>query len=293
MNAQLPGLLEAARDQVRVCDGGMGTQLQLAGLEPGSAGELWNVENPGALVAIHRRYLDAGADIATTNTFGGSRLALDRHGLGDRAAELNRAGAALARAAAGDQAWVLGDIGPFGGFLAPLGEFEPVDVHAAFLEQAHALLEGGADGILVETMSDVEEAAVAVRAAIEAGATRHGPRTMMGVAPADAARTLVLAGADVVGVNCGTLELDGYVEVVRAYHAAVPGVPLLVQPNAGRPSLDDDGNAVYHEPPEAFAALVPAFLAAGARIVGGCCGTGPAHIEALAGALARVARPTP
>ncbi len=286
-------LLSDARRRVIVGDGAMGTQLQLAGLEPGAAGELWNVERPDAVEGIQRRYVEAGSGIILTNTFGGSRPALERHGLGERAAELNRAGAAVARRAAGDRAWVLGDIGPFGGFLAPLGEYQPDDVYAAFLEQAGALLAGGADGILVETMSAVDEMTLAVRAAREAGAwlvgasmcfdpTKAGPRTMMGTSPADAAAAMLAAGARILGVNCGTLAFDGYVDVVRAYRAADAQAVIMVQPNAGQPALDEQGRTVYRQSPDALAAGLPELAAAGANIVGGCCGTAVPHIRALA-----------
>ncbi len=285
-------LLADARRRVIVGDGAMGTQLQLAGLAPGGAGELWNVERPDAVAGIQRRYVEAGAGIILTNTFGCSRLALEKHGLGERAAELNRAGAAVARQAAGDRAWVLGDIGPFGGFLAPLGEHQPDDVYAAFLEQARALLAGGVDGILVETMSAVEEMTLAIRAARDAGAwlvgasmcfdpTKAGPRTMMGTAPADAAAAMLAAGARILGVNCGTLAFEGYVDVVRAYRAVDAGAVIMVQPNAGQPVLDEEGRTVYRQSPDALAAGLPELAAAGANIVGGCCGTAVPHIRAL------------
>ena len=286
-------LLADARRHVIVGDGAMGTQLQLAGLEPGAAGELWNAERPDAVAAIQRRYVEAGAGIILSNTFGGSRLALERHGLGERAAELNRAGAAVARRAAGERAWVLGDVGPFGGFVAPLGEHDPEDVYSAFLEQARALLAGGADGILVETMSAVDEMTLAIRAARDAGAwligasmcfdpTKAGPRTMMGTTPADAAAAMLAAGARVLGVNCGTLAFAGYVDVVRAYRALDAHAVIMVQPNAGLPVLDDQGRTVYRQSPDALAAGLPELAAAGANIVGGCCGTAVPHIRALA-----------
>ena len=293
-------LLADARRRLIIGDGGMGTQLQLAGLEPGAAGELWNAENPEAVAAIQRRYVEAGSEIILTNTFGGSRLALERHGLGERARELNRAGAEVARRAAAGRAWVLGDIGPFGGFVAPLGEHQPDDVYDAFLQQARALLEGGADGILVETMSAADEMTLALRAARDAGAalvgasmcfdpTPSGPRTMMGTTPAQAAEAMLAAGALILGVNCGTLDMDGYADVVRAYRAAAPDAVIMVQPNAGAPLLDDAGNTSYRLPPEALAAAAAELAAAGAGIVGGCCGTAHQHIRALAGlAVARM-----
>lgn len=295
-----PSLLEALRRRTLLGDGAMGTELQRAGLEPGAGGELWNLERPDAVLEIHRRYGAAGAEVLLTNTFGASRLGLARHGADDRVREINLAGAALARRALGDTGWVLGDLGPSGGLLQPLGELEPDVVYAAFTEQARALLAGGVDGILVETMTAPEELALAVRAARAAGApvviasmafdrTRVGLRTMMGTAPEAAARAMLAAGADVLGANCGTgLALADFAEVARAYRAVAPGVPLLVRPNAGQPELVGTA-VVYHAGPEPMAAQVPALLAQGVRLLGGCCGTTPAHVRAFAAALTRPA----
>jgi len=278
-----------------VCDGAMGTQLQTLGLAPGQSGEPWNVEDPGAVRRIHQAYLDAGADLLITNTFGGTALALRRHGIDPgRAADLNRAGARLAREVAGNRALVLGDVGPFGGLLEPLGDASPDDVSQAFREQAQALLEGGADAILVETMSDPVELALAVAAARAAGARRvfatatfgltpDGFRTIMGTDVVDMVEAALDAGADVVGANCGTkLSLDDYARLVPELVAAARDKPVMVQPNAGSPELCPDGTVIYPTGHEAFAAAVPRFVAGGARIVGGCCGTGPAHIAAIA-----------
>jgi 5-methyltetrahydrofolate--homocysteine methyltransferase len=285
-----------------VCDGAMGTELQSLGLEPGRSGESWNVDHPGRVRRVHLGYLDAGADLLLTNTFGGTSLALRLHGIDpDRAGELNRAGARLAREVAGDRAFVLGDVGPFGGLLAPLGETTPEVAGAAFLEQARALLEGGADAILVETMSDPAELALAVGAARRAGArlvlatatyqrSPAGFRTMMGADAATMVRAAADAGAEVVGANCGTgLSLDDYAALTAELAAAAGRRPLLVQPNAGAPELGEDGAVRYGTGHEAFAAEVPRLLAAGARIVGGCCGTGPAHVAAIA-AVVRAGR---
>jgi 5-methyltetrahydrofolate--homocysteine methyltransferase len=278
-----------------VCDGGMGTQLQALGLPPGASGEVWNAEEPGNVRRVHLSYLDAGADLLITNTFGGTSLALLLHGLDpSRAAELNRAGARLAREVAGDRAFVLGDMGPFGGLLAPVGDAEPGAVTVAFLEQARALLEGGADALLVETMSDPAELALAVEAARKAGARRvvatgtfqatpDGYRTMMGTDVAGMVEAALDAGADVVGANCGTrLSLEDYLALVPQLVARARGKPVLVQPNAGSPELQPDGSVRYPAGHAEFAAAVPRLLATGARIVGGCCGTGPAHIAAVA-----------
>ena len=284
-------LVGTCRQRVVLGDGGMGTELQAAGLAPGESGERWNLEHPERVEAIQRAYVEAGSEFIITNTFGANPWVLGRYGLADRVAEVNRAAATIARRAAGDRG-VLGDIGPFGGLLKPLGEIGLDEVRAAFLGQARALTAGGVDGIIIETMSALEEALAAVEAAKQAGAAlvvasmafdrtpRGGIRTMMGVAPADAARALAGAGADVVGANCGTrMTAPDFVETVRAMTAAV-SVPIIVQSNAGQPDLVD-GRAVYRLAPADFASGMREVIAAGAAIVGGCCGTTPAHIASL------------
>jgi len=281
------------------CDGATGTQLQSLGLQPGECCERWVLEHPDRVRLVHQRYLDAGADLLTTNTFAGTTLSLAAHGLDARAAEINRAAARLAREVAGERAWVLGDIGPFGGILEPYGETEPAAARAAFHAQAAALLEGGADAILVETMSDPAEAALAIAAASAAGArliiatfafqkTPMGFHTMMGADPAAAVEAALSAGAAVVGANCGTqLTLDDYAvlaaELIAAANTPAKNTPVIVQPNAGSPEHDPATYAIrYAVTPEAFAAAAARYIALGARIVGGCCGTTPAHIAASA-----------
>ena len=287
-------LLAAISHAPLLADGAMGTQLQLAGLEPGSCGDLWNVERPAAVQQIHGSYVDAGAQLITTNTFGANRIGLERYGAERRAAEINRAGAELARAATQPGTYVLGDIGPFGGFMAPLGEYGTQQIFDVFVEQAAALLAGGVDAIIVETMSAIEEAVVAVQAARAAGAqlvlatmafdrTHVGPRTMMGATPEQSAEALVQAGAAIVGANCGaSLDLEDFAEIIGAMRRAVPGVPVIAQPNAGQPQLTPSGTIEYPTDPQHFAAGTDKLLAAGASIVGGCCGTTPSHIRAVA-----------
>lgn len=316
-------LLDVARTRAVLADGAMGTELQRAGLEPGACGELWNVDHPDRVAAIHRAYLDAGARVLLTNTFGGTRQALERHGLGDRSAELNLAGARVALAVAsaavkvaapspprplasspprggrgGEGPWVLGDMGPCGGLLAPLGEHDPADVAAAFKEQAQALVAGGVDGVLVETMTALDELTLAVRAAKAAGApfviasvafdlTKVGFRTMMGATPGEAASAALDAGADALGANCGTgLGMQDYAGIVRAYREAAGDVVVLARANAGTPRLEG-GAVVYDATPASMAEGVPGLVAAGAGIIGGCCGTTPAYIEAFARSLER------
>ncbi len=285
-------LLDALARRPLLGDGATGTQLQALGLKPGACGERWNLDHPDRVRELHRRYLAAGSDLLTTNSFGGTTFVLAGHGLEAQAHALNEAAARLAREIAGEQAWVLGDIGPFGGLLEPLGETLPEDATAAFRAQATALLAGGADAILVETMSDPAELELAVRAAREAGATvviatyafqqsAVGYRTMMGTTVAAGVARALAAGADVVGANCGTeLSLADYARLTAELVAAAGTTPVIVQPNAGSPVLRA-GRISYAESAAQFAAAAPRLLAAGARILGGCCGSTPEHIAAM------------
>ena len=285
-------LLERCRRGTVLIDGAMGTELQRAGLEIGASGERWNLEMPERVEAIHRAYVDAGVDVLIANSFNANPWVLERFGLASEMDRINQAAAAIARRAAGTGVIVLGDIGPFGGFLAPLGEVTLDQVSESFARQARGLLKGGADGIIVETMSALEEIVAAVGAARKAGAPfviasmafeqrgRSGLRTMMGVAPGEAAKALVDAGADIIGANCGTsLGPSDLGQIATMFRQAVDR-PVMIQPNAGQPELVD-GRAVYRMSPQEFASLIEGVVAAGASIVGGCCGTTPAHIAAV------------
>ncbi len=288
-------LLEAVGKGVLLADGAIGTELIRLGLEPGRFGEAWNVEKPEKVKAVHKAYCEAGARLLTTNSFRANRPTLASHGLGGRVAEINRGAAEVARAAADGNAWVLGSIGPFGGFLEPLGETTADQALSIFLEQARALLDGGADGIVIETMTAKEEIEVAVRAARLAGApvvvammtfgrTRNGYRTMMGVSPEEAVRTCTSAGADIVGSNCGEgLSMEEYAEIVSRLRS-LTDKPVIIRPNAGRPDLQ--GSEVqYRQTPEIMAGQLNALVRAGANIIGGCCGTTPEHIRLFRAAL--------
>jgi 5-methyltetrahydrofolate--homocysteine methyltransferase len=289
-------LLTALAQRPLLCDGAMGTQLQARGLLPGESGERWNVTAPDRVGEVHRAYAAAGCDLLTTNTFGGTSVALGRRGEAERVAEYNTAGARLAALAAAPGGWVLGDMGPLGELLEPWGEIAPAVAYGAFLAQAQALLAGGADALLVETMSDIAEAALAIAAAREAGAPaiiatfafqRAGAqfRTMMGATVRQCTEAALAAGAHVVGANCGTdLSLADYVDLGRQFVAVAEGHPVIVQPNAGSPRLVD-GQAVYDESTTRLAGMVPALLDAGVRIVGGCCGTTPRHLAAMRAAM--------
>ncbi|MEI6279510.1 MAG: homocysteine S-methyltransferase family protein [Verrucomicrobiae bacterium] len=289
-------LLSACTAGVVVCDGAMGTQLMMRGLTPGECGMRWNDERAGDVQAVHAAYVAAGCRLITSNSFGGTRTMLDRHGLGGRVVNWNRKAAALARAAAGPEGWVFGDVGPFGDFLEPMGETTEDELQGIFCEQIAALVEGGADAILVETMSDPTEAAVGVRAAkslcglpvaVTFAFQKSGGefRTMMGTSVRDAVPAVLEAGADIVGANCGTdLNLDDYVALAREIQSAAGAVPTILQPNAGAPRSTPDG-VCYDATPEEMAAAALRLRAAGISIIGGCCGTTPAHLEAMARAL--------
>jgi len=276
-----------------ILDGAMGTQLMLHGAEGNN--ELWGVTHRNVLLAIHRAYLAAGAQAILTNTFGGSRLKLERAGLADRTVELNRTLAQIARQAASGKAWVLGDVGPTGQFVEPYGDLTEEQMTAVFREQIAALAEGGVDGIIVETMMDPTEAVCAVHAAREVAPdlpvlatltfdqTPKGFRTLMGATPADGAKRLVEAGADAVGANCGGLTPEQFVPLLQEMRSVV-SVPLIVEANAGLPQIEG-GKTVFKEVPETFGRLAPEFRKAGASVIGGCCGTTPEHIRAIAQAL--------
>lgn len=284
-----PDILNSPSGKVFLADGAIGTELQRRGLDLGSIGESWNVEKPEAVQSIHRDYFEAGACLLTTNSFRANRFSLKHHRLDSRVQELNRQAAALARAAVGEDALVLGSVGPFGDFLTPLGTTDPADAQAWFLEQARALLEGGADGIVVETMAALDEAELAIRAAREAGApivvglmtfnkSKGGYRTMMGATPLQCAKAALDAGADIIGSNCGVeLSIQDYAEIVRQLRSCTTK-PIEIRPNAGQPELTETG-VVYKQAAEIMAQEVMELFTAGANIIGGCCGTTPEHIR--------------
>jgi 5-methyltetrahydrofolate--homocysteine methyltransferase len=289
---------EAMLERPILGDGAMGTQLMLAGLEQGNCGEAWNLTHPERVLAIQRRYVEAGSECLITNTFGGSRIMLNRHGHAEHVAELNKAGVRIAREAFGERdGWVLGDIGPFGGLMAPFGEFTEEQVRSAFEEQAAALVEAGADAIIVETQTSLEELLLGIEAAEKAGAaciigsmaydvTLDGTnfRTMMGVDPERAARFMELHGAHVVALNCGTgMEMERARDAVERYKR-VTRLPVMVQPNAGKPRLENM-KVVYDEGPEQMVKGLTPLLEAGANVVGGCCGSTPEHIRAFREAM--------
>jgi 5-methyltetrahydrofolate--homocysteine methyltransferase len=287
-------LKEALTERRLVCDGAMGTQLMLAGLESGSCGEHWNLTHPERILAIQKRYVEAGTDCLITNTFGGSRIMLRRHGHDNELKAVNQAGVRIAREAFGErEGYVLGDIGPVGAILEPYGDLTEAEAKAALEEQARALVEAGADAIIIETQTSLEELGLAIEAAKAAGAPciigslaydlsadKTFYVTMMGVTPEQAAKFVEKKGGDIVALNCGTgMDMEGAAKVVKIYRKKCK-LPAMVQPNAGLPVLDR-GKAVYKQPPEETAAGVPNVLAAGANIVGSCCGSTPQHTRAI------------
>ena len=281
-----------SRKSVLVADGATGTMLQKAGLGPGAAPERWNLENPDAVRALYKGYIDAGADMILTNTFGGSPARLERDGLLAQAHAVNLAAAQLAHEMAGERVLVMGDIGPTGLMLEPLGTLTYEDAVAGFAVQAAALAEGGADAILIETMSDLSEAKAAVEGArqvtdlpilVTMSFDTKG-RTMMGVKPEKAAQTLWSLGVDVIGANCGRT-LSETLEAVIKMRAAVPDAVLMAKPNAGLPHAEG-GDLVYDVTPDIMVEYAHKFVTeAGVKIFGGCCGSTPDHIHAVAVAL--------
>ena len=285
MHPSLKPLL--AGGKVIVTDGAWGTQMQARGLPIGAPPDLWNLSHPERVEEVARAYVEAGSRIILTNTFGASRTMLERHGQAGRAADINREGARISRRAAGDKAQVFASMGPCGKMLLT-EEISAEELLDAFSEQAHALFEGGAQGLVVETMADPDEAAIAVTAAKHTGLPvvacmvfDTGPdhdRTMMGTTIADAVQALTDAGADVIGSNCGRGIAD-YVALAGKLRAATD-LPLWLKPNAGNPEMVE-GKAVYRTLPEDFAAAAPALVKAGVAFLGGCCGTSPDFIRAL------------
>jgi 5-methyltetrahydrofolate--homocysteine methyltransferase len=287
---------ERIKQGLFLLDGAMGTQLIVRGAEAGRCNDYLNIESPDIVFDIHCAYLQAGSDAVLTNTFGANKCALKRHGLAEKVEDINKAAARIARKAAGDEKYVLGDIGPSGDFLEHLGSLKPEELKEAFAEQASVLSSAGVDGLIIETMTALDEVGIAVEAVksvcelpvfVSFAFDRAGGdfKTMMGVSVESAVSKAVSLGVDAVGFNCGTATLDEYTELAGKYVSAVKrlgkDVLIFAEPNAGKPQLVED-RVVYNVSPEDFAAAAEKIHSAGVNIIGGCCGTSPEYIEAVA-----------
>jgi 5-methyltetrahydrofolate--homocysteine methyltransferase len=287
-------LAEIRKGKPLISDGAWGTFLQAGGLQPGECPELWNISHRSDVLAIAKSYIHAGADMILTNSFGGSPLKLKHYGLQDCTFELNEAAGAISREAAGAEKFVLGSVGPTGAILM-MGDVSEQELFDGFFLQAQALKKGGVDAICVETMSAIDEAGIAVRAAKEATGlevictftfekTASGEfRTMMGVSPTEMVQTMKEAGATVIGTNCGN-GFEQMIGIVKEMRSVDTQIPILVHANAGKPMMHD-GVVSYPDTPEMMAGTLHRLIAEGANIIGGCCGTAPSHIRALAEAV--------
>jgi len=282
---------EILKGRILISDGAWGTFLQQMGLQPGECPESWNLKFPEKVYEIAKSYVDAGSDMIETNSFGGNSFKLSYFGLHDQVFELNKAAAEISRKAAGTERYVLGSIGPTGKMLI-MGDVSYDELYNAFKEQAIALEAGGADALIIETMSDIEEAKAAVTACKENTSCevictmtfeKSGDQlfhTMMGVTPADMVLSMIDAGADIIGANCGNgmENMIGITREIRKVHATIP---ILIHANAGSP-VYQEGKTHFLETPEMTASFVRQLIDSGANIVGGCCGTTPEHIRKIA-----------
>lgn len=290
MNALIADLIKAGP---ALTDGAWGTQMQARGLGIGEFPDLWNLTHPDQVLAVARSYVDAGSRVILTNTFGANRIRLAETDMLDRVSEINREGARLSKQAAGDRTAVFASIGPSGKMLIA-GDVTPDELLEAFAEQARALAAGGADAILIETMSDLEEAKLAVEAAKQTGlpvitsmvfdSGKEKDRTMMGTTPEQVAEGLASAGAEVIGANCG-LGIEFFAPICKRLKSA-SGLAVWIKPNAGMPELIGT-ETVYQTSAQTFANQAPALIEAGADFIGGCCGSTPEFVRAMAELLRR------
>jgi len=285
---RLRELLE--KKKLLVCDGAWGTLLQGKGLALGECPERWNLTYPDKVREIPFAYKEAGADLVKTNSFGGNRFRLEHYSLENKIVEINKTAATLSKEAVKDEALVLGSMGPTGKLLL-MEEVSTDELYETFSIQAKSLYEGGADALLLETFSDTEEAKIAVKAAKEntpleviltltfERTVDNEFKTMMGLTPSDVSAALEGTGIDFIGTNCGN-GFEAMIEVVRELKTCNPGLPVIVNANAGLPVIKDK-RIIYPESPEYAGSVVPALVNAGASIIGGCCGTTPQHISEI------------
>jgi 5-methyltetrahydrofolate--homocysteine methyltransferase len=285
MNATIEKLL--ATGLPVILDGAWGTELQERGLPLGEHPDAWNLNCPDKVREVATAYVQAGSQIILTNTFGANSILLERHNLQDKADEINRAGAKISKEAAGENCLVFGSIGPTGKMIM-MGDVPEEDVLKSFTEQAKALADGGADGLVIETMTDLVEAKLAVEAArrvelpvvvcLVFDSGPDGQKTMMGVSASESAIALTKAGADVIGSNCGN-GIEGMLPLCRDLKKNTD-LPIWIKANAGLPEILD-GKAIYKTAPDDFAKQIPALIEAGASFIGGCCGTSPEFIKKI------------
>ena len=291
----MSAIYEALEKGILISDGAMGTMLQGKGLTDGGAPELWNVENPTAIEEVLEEYAAAGANLITTNTFGGTRGRLQMHGLEERLFELNKAGAEIARKVADRHpgCFVMGDVGPSGELMEPMGTMTLDEAKALFADQIKALVAGGVDAILIETMSDLQEVEAAVKAAKEVApelpiivtfSFDTNLRTMMGVKPAVAVKTLAAEGVRIIGANCGRGVDEMRVIAKELTEARPNGVFIITQSNAGLPKLVG-GDFIYDGTPEEMSKYAKDMKDLGVNVIGSCCGSTPAHTKAMAASL--------
>ncbi len=291
----MSAIYEALEKGILISDGAMGTMLQGKGLTDGGAPELWNVENPSAIEEVLESYAASGANLITTNTFGGTRGRLQMHGLEDRLFELNKAGAEIARKVADRHpgCFVMGDIGPSGELMEPMGTMTLDEAEALFADQIKGLVAGGVDAILIETMSDLQEVEAAVKAAksvapelpiIVTFSFDTNLRTMMGVKPAVAVKTLVAEGVRIIGANCGRGVDEMRVIAKELTEARPEGIYIITQSNAGLPKLVGD-EFIYDGTPEEMAKYAQDMKQLGVNVIGSCCGSTPAHTAAMKAAI--------
>jgi len=278
--------------EVLIADGATGTNLQRRGLPRGTSSEAWLFEKPEEIIRLHKEFIQAGADIILTNTFGGSPLRLESADLSGKVHEVNREAVKLAKSASsGEETLIAGSIGPAGKLLKPYGPLEEAEVEGSFSTQAKVLDDAGVDLIVIETQFDLREARLAVRAARSVSdlplvcsfSFDKGTRTMMGIRPAQLANEIGPLGVDMLGVNCGR-SLDENLESLLELNSSTD-LPLWFKPNAGIPKLDTSGVATYDLSAEEMGEHVKYWLDAGAKVVGGCCGTSALHLEYIARAV--------